>query len=1166
MILKTVLWLFYGIKSTLLPIHYLLEGIADVCDGIYKSLTSISFERIARSILMIAASIALLASIEPHALINALAVIVIIVGVVVGIMFALTKMVDAVKIIQRRSKTLGKAIRGIFDQFRENLQAMQNFQKIRTITNAIASIANSLIKASIAILILSKIPKEDIFRSLTSALAILGFMAGLIIYFNKTSSSMKQARTMKKTINSLNGLVVLLLGIAISLKILGNLSWTSLLSATLAITAVLAALVGAVVLMSKFVSMKSIVVFSSFSKALIPFTVALLLLSSVIALLSTIKPGKLWGSLAAILVFTTVIILVSNLANTMGAIRFAIFNTSLILFGAAMQIMAGVLLTMSLIPTNRVKDGMKAITGFIALAALSIKLIGWLSAIKFGIFSRHLIKFASAMVIMSTCIVAIGTLEPEQSERGRKTITKLLTLVALSIKLIGWLSAVKFGVLSTSLILFGNAMLILSGVIAILGSMDSGAMWRGIGGILAFTSGIVLLSSLLIDGRAIYSLIGLSIGMLALTAAIIPFTTAILMLGNINLKTLAIGILALAASLGVLGLLSIALKPCITTMIALSAVLLLAGVGMLSAGVGLTMLATGLDAIAVAFVAQFEAIKVILLELSSLILEILFNAILLVIERLNDIMPAAFDLISNIIDAVVTLLFEKGPAIIELLVTMLDNVLKTINEKMSSIADSIFGILKTILVKLAENIDELGQSLIDVIIGLIKTLTKNMQPLMKAVINLLIEFTIALFNNIDPLVKTVTDYIFDFLGKVIVLLTGKIVALAGLVAKVVLILLAAVIRITIASLGALSKLFLAFVAGILLILLYTFTGLTDVLFEIFKVAISETLRVLYKVVVWAIPATIKIFKVMVQAVISGILRLIAEMVSDIPLIGDWLEGKISGLADKIDARANETIDNLSDGIEGVESALQNAGNNIGKAVTMTSDMATAAVSDGIGQISSAVTDSMDMLGDSLSEFGEQAGNNLYQGLGSSDNINGANQVGQEMGNATAEGFSEATETHSPSRLFARFGNFLMQGLGLGIQNGASETENAMAEVISESLQLATDILDGQENDDYTIKVGMDISSVEAQTSRIQDIMSGVNDPSITASGRNAGYNARALDRNNSKGSETVNNDNSTTVTYNNTFNIESTDPQQSADEIDRVLKEQNTRYKLAHGT
>ena len=284
-------------------------------------------------------------------------------------------------------------------------------------------------------------------------------------------------------------------------------------------------------------------------------------------------------------------------------------------------------------------------------------------------------------------------------------------------------------------------------------------------------------------------------------------------------------------------------------------------------------------------------------------------------------------------------------------------------------------------------------------------------------------------------------------------------------------------------------------------------------------------------------------------------------------IQDQINGWVDGICDSLVQSSLDAVDSLGGGIAEIQKEIKNASDNIQDAVSMTADFANEAVVDGMGAIGDTVTDSIGSLNDALTQFGEDAGENLYTGMADgideekAEAIKAAANANDEIIDTTQEQY----DIHSPSRVFAGFGMNLMRGLSVGIQNGASETESTMEDVIRDSLDLATDILDGQDGDDYTIKVGMDISSVEAQTSRIQDIMSGVNNPNVTASGVNAGYNARSLERNNRKGSDTVNNDNSTTVTYHNTFNIESTDPQQSADEIDKVLKNQNIRFKLAHG-
>ena len=750
-------------------------------------------------------------------------------------------------------------------------------------------------------------------------------------------------------------------------------------------------------------------------------------------------------------------------------------------------------------------------------------------------------------------------LSKKTGKNAKKTINAMYMLASISL----------------SMLAFGMALKNISGIPWKNILVSVGVMMASIVGIVSM---VMILNKVAGTMDISITFFKLAASMLVLGITLNTLASGFRSFNNVDFTSIFKGLISFAGSLLILGTISkIVEGTTIGVIFRIASSLALVGISLLAAGIGLTYFGSGLMKMADIIGPLLELLTIQITNLTIQVTEGLIAALPRIIEALGpmldsvkELRPKITELTMSVIEGILEILDKEGPHIIETVITLLDSLLKTLNDHMYSISDNLLGILKTILRRIASNIEELGQSLVDIMVGLINTLNKNIDPLTKALIDFLIKATIALFEHIGPLIDIVTDYVFDFIARVTVSLTGKLVALAGMITKVVLIVLAAVIRLTIASLGALNKLFLTFVSSVLLIMMHTFIGLTNVLLEIFKVIVKESLKVLVEAIIWAQDAFVAIGKMIINFILRGVVTAFLSMagwlLDLIDLIfGTNIRSSVQEAADALANDARNIVEGISAGTDQVFKAINNASNNINDVISYTADSANEAVLSGMSQISDVVTDSMDQLGDAMTQFGEEAGSNLYTGIGSSENINGANQVGQDMGNAAAEGFSNATETHSPSRLFARFGNFLMQGLGLGIQNGASETENIMSEVIGDSLQLATDILDGREGDDYTIKVGMDISSVEAQTSRIQDIMSGVNNPSITASGRNAGYNARALERNN-RGSETVNNDNSTTVTYNNTFNIESTDPQQSADEIDKVLKEQNIRFKLAHGT
>lgn len=1394
-IVLTIYNFVYLIKSTFAKINLLVESVTDVLDSISMKLKSSILKDVAKSVMTIALSLALLAGIDEDRMLTALAAMIIVLGT-----------------IEVMIRLMESSVNGI------DINKLKAFHKV---TQSISSLVLSLILASVALRILAQIPEDAIYRALIAAIAIMTFMTLLATYALKNIPS-DAGSNIGKMLKNISGIATLALGLAIALRVLagadwksilassgaivsalagmlgvlfvlnkmGGVSddankaikklmkiasgmtavgialrivaganWASILSAAFAISTVMYALTGILFLMNRFADKKSVEIFTMFAIAMIPFGMAMKQMSKAVAILGNVEPGLVWNGFAAIAAFTALMLIVSKaadvlspgaftlfslsmlpfalametmagviatlalvnpgmvwngvaaitvftglmigisrlssilgsisltifsasmlmfgvamemmaavivtlavldygkvwngvavvtvfaallmgvsrlssiigaigltifsasliifglametmagviatlalldygkvwngvavivvftalmagvsmLTNMLSAVSLTVFSASLMIFGAAMEVMAGVIATLALLEYGKVWNGVAVIGAFLAMVALAIKLIGIFSAMKFGVFAISLLKFGAAMSIMTANIVILGQMPDEQMTRGRRAIQAFIAVVALAIKLIGILSSLKLGVFAVSLGMFGSAMMIMAGVITILGQMDTGSLWKAIGAITALTAGLVILSSIVAATHSALSLVTLGIGMMVFANAMIPFTTALLMMGDIDLKQLGLGLLVLASSMLVLIAIAALAKPLIATIVALSAAMLIAGVGMLAFGVGLTVLATGLEAIALAFVTHFEAMREIMIGLATLITDVLFAAVKNLVDRLTELVPSIFNLVSILLDNIINLLFAKGPAIIEVVITILDNLLRSLADHADSIFDSVFAIIQTLLSKLIDNIGSIADKLLTILLKIIDKVIEFTPQLVEKLITFLVVVTEALFKNIGRLINVLVDNLFNFLAKLIVALTRKVVALAALITKVVLVIIAAVIRLTIASLGALSRLFIAFVSGILMLLLYTFLGLSDVLLSILKTMVREALLLLIDVITWAIPAFGLIGQIILKAIMAGLLNLLVGSFKWVLEAIDWifgssfaqdLENSISSLADSITESAKSTVRSLGGGLQEVQNKLTNASNNIQAVIEMTADAANDAVVDGVGQINDTVSDSLSILNDSLTQFSEDAGSNIMQGLDQGVDEDEATAIGEAIGDSLQEGFAESTETHSPSRVFIRLGEYLMQGLQLGITNSEDAATEAMTDVINRSLVLANDIINDQADTDLTIKVGMDISSVEAQTSRIQDIMSGINNPSISAAGVNADYNSRALSRKSSSGvinPTTTNNSND--VTYNNVFNITSTDPKESAEEIDRILQQQAMRKKLAHGT
>ena len=1080
--------------------------------------------------------------------------------------------------------------------------------------NIMLSTALTMIIVSIAFKQLAGIEPEQLNRAILGYAAfMLGFLSFLHII-----DSVNNIEYIEGILKSFITISAVLLALALSVKILSGINPGPLWMAIGAITTLIISISIALKLINKqSSSIKITEIKGAFAKysgialMLVALSGTLLIIKSSLLTLSFIPWQKLIAPVIAIgallAAFAGSIKLILS-GNKESSIQNAL--SILIVLGAlsiALSNISGALILLSFIPWHKLIAPVIAIGVLLAAFAGSIKLIlsgNTESSIK-NALSILIVLGALSMALLSIAgILSILATIPWTS-----LIVPVISMVAILVALTLYLSVIHKSISREKLSGIAKILLVMGSVIAsiiVLAStlkMLSDIPWENllvsalsIFGIIVILSGLTLaLSKMFKGGDASDSIIKLSLAFSILSISMIPLAYALRMFSDIPMDSIGRGFLVIVGGIITLALAAKLLTPIIPAMAGIAGVLLLLGMATLTAGVGLRAIVESLILLNQDFTPALQNLADVISNVVTSVIGGLLNTLpsligvitdftvsiaKIILDSLTELTPNVINLLDALIEGINLLLKKHGVPLMETFVELIDSIINGIKYLLIKHGNDIIEIVVSLAVSLidsflkiiAEHRMSMAQSIIEIFISILSVIEKNMPTITSIFVGILIGFLDGLRTKIGPLVDSFTNFVFDFLARVIYELSGvRLLALTALITKVVLIVIANVMVLTIASLGVLSGLFLIFVSSILLIMVHTFMGLRKVLLEIFKVIIKESLILLVEAIIWAQDAFVAIGKMIINLILRGVimtfLSLAGWLLDLIDLIfGTNIRSSIQAAANALANEAKNLVEGIDAGTDKVFKAVENASNNIGDVISYASNSANKAVISGISVINKTVTNSMNLLSDSMIQFGEDSGYNLYTGLGSSDNIKGANQVGQDMGNAAAEGFSNATETHSPSRLFARFGNFLMQGLGIGIQNGASETENIMSEVIGDSLKLATDILNGQDGDDYTIKVGMDISSVEAQTSKIQDMMAGVNNPNITASGKNAGYNAKALERNNRNGSETINNDNSTTVTYNNTFNIESTDPQQSADEIDKVLKEQNTRFKLAHGT
>lgn len=196
---------------------------------------------------------------------------------------------------------------------------------------------------------------------------------------------------------------------------------------------------------------------------------------------------------------------------------------------------------------------------------------------------------------------------------------------------------------------------------------------------------------------------------------------------------------------------------------------------------------------------------------------------------------------------------------------------------------------------------------------------------------------------------------------------------------------------------------------------------------------------------------------------------------------------------------------------------------------------------------------------------KQFGKDIIQGL-----INGFNEMKKKAGEAikgvgenVLGTFKKLFNIASPSKVFRQFGQFIDEGLALGLGDyadkaaaSAEDMGNGVTDAVSEAIARAYDLMENGVDMDPTIRPVLDLSNIQNGVGLMNGMLDG--DYAINASARyaqsvaDAEYNATAGVSD--TGASTTTNNNTQTIS--NTFNISGDDPREIAEEVSRIIQQQ----------
>lgn len=667
---------------------------------------------------------------------------------------------------------------------------------------------------------------------------VTGILDGVRGCFEAYQTNLKAGTLLK-----IGAAIALLAGSIVAISLIDS----DKLSASLgAITVLFANLLGAMAIFNKISSDTGKV--SKACTAMIAMSVAVSILAGALKKVSDLDWGELARGLIGIAGLTTIVV-ASSKAMASGQKQVMKGATSLIIFGAAVKILASACKDLSKLQWDELGRGLTGVgvlfgeiavflrvakfngkmistaTGIVILAAAMKVLasackdfgqmewseigkglagIGGLLA-ELAVFTnlsgnaKHVMStgvaltaIGAAMKILASAVKDFAQLQWDELGRGLTAMGGALAEVAIAVNL---MPKNMIGI-GTGLVIVGGALEIIANCMSKFGGMQ----WEEIGRGLTVMGGA--LAELAISLNFMKGTLGGSAALLVASAALAVLAPVLSILGALSCEAIAKGLISIAGAFTIIGVAGAVLTPLVPTILALSGAFALIGVGVLTIGAGLLAAGTGLSALAIGFTALATA--------GAAGATAIVAALTVIVTGIAGLIPAVLTKVGEGIIAICKVIAAGAPAIGEavkaVVLTLIDVFVSCVPQLADGALQLVVGVLEALVTYTPQIVDLAFKFLI----GILEGIASNLPSLIKAGIDVLMAFFAGIvdaLSGIDTgaLLKGITGIgllsaIMLALSATAALVPGAMVGILGMGAVV------AEMALVFAAVGLLSKL------------------------------------------------------------------------------------------------------------------------------------------------------------------------------------------------------------------------------------------------------------------------------------------------------------------------------------------------------------------------
>lgn len=464
--------------------------------------------------------------------------------------------------------------------------------------------------------------------------------------------------------------------------------------------------------------------------------------------------------------------------------------TGIVILAAAMKVLASACKDFGQMEWSEIGKGLAGIGGLLAELAVFTNLAG--NAKHVMSTGVALIAIGAAMKIFASAVKDFGQLQWDEIGRGLTAMGGALAEVSIAVNL---MPKNMIGI-GTGLVIVGAALEIIANCMSKFGGMQ----WEEIGRGLTVMGGA--LAELAISLNFMKGTLGGSAALLVASGALAVLAPVLSILGALSWEAIAKGLISIAGAFTIIGVAGAVLTPLVPTILALSGAFALIGVGVLTIGAGLLAAGTGLSSLAIGFTALATA--------GAAGATAIVAALTVIVTGIAGLIPAVLTKVGEGIIAICKVIAAGAPAIGEAVKAVILTLIDVFVSCVPQLADGALQLVVGVLAALATHTPQIVDLAFKFLIGILEGIASNLPSLIKAGIDVLMAFftgVVDALSGIDTgaLLKGIAGIgllsaIMLALSATAALVPGAMVGILGMGAVV------AEMALVLAAVGLLSKL------------------------------------------------------------------------------------------------------------------------------------------------------------------------------------------------------------------------------------------------------------------------------------------------------------------------------------------------------------------------